>query len=104
MTSQKQRPLPPARGNGRKVVGKRQAPPPTPAPLPGQQLAALRGRLEAFCTGFDWYLDLAERVRRAHLRLELVGLDDDEIDDLTAEAGEFATVVRQLSWVRRRAA
>jgi hypothetical protein len=44
----------------------------------------------------DWHADLTTRLRRAGLKLELIGGEDDEA--LAAEAEEFKRCCRALGW------
>ncbi|MEX2166530.1 MAG: hypothetical protein WD852_05850 [Methyloceanibacter sp.] len=45
----------------------------------------------------DWRNDLAGRLRRAHLRFELIGLDPHDQEQLEAEAQAFLQVCRTMS-------
>jgi len=51
----------------------------------------------------DWLDDLQPRQWRAEIQFELIGLDPDEQERLTAEVRSFCRVCRALSWPARRA-
>jgi len=58
--------------------------------------------IEALEVIADWREDLILRVRRAHLRYELVGLSAEEVIALSAEAESFKRACQMLrgEWAR----
>ena len=50
----------------------------------------------------SWRVDLTQRVRRAHLQYELVGLSAEEVIALSAEAESFKRACQMLrgDWAR----
>lgn len=46
----------------------------------------------------SWRVDLIERIERALLRFELVGISPIEEGDLVAEVCDFARTCRAMAW------
>jgi hypothetical protein len=61
-------------------------------------------RTEALEVIANWRDELRERIARAKLRFELVGLDNEEQQALVAEICDFKRICRCLAWPRRRPA
>ena len=51
----------------------------------------------------DWRQELTAKIRRARMRFELVGLDNDSIDQLSADVAAFRQVCRCLTRLREMA-
>jgi hypothetical protein len=64
-------------------------------------LEALVDDLEAVA---DWKEEIAAKIRRAQLRFDLVGLDQGEVEGLTAEVRNFNRLCLALGQSLRRAA
>jgi hypothetical protein len=60
--------------------------------------AHLEGQTELLERLMDWRDDLCQRIWRAQLQFELVGLDVDHQDPLVAEVDAFQRVCRCLAW------
>jgi hypothetical protein len=52
----------------------------------------------------DWKEEIAAKIRRAQLRFDLVGLDQGEVEGLTAEVRNFNRLCLALGQSLRRAA
>ena len=57
-----------------------------------------RNHLDALETIANWSVDLSDRIRRARLKFELIGLDEAEQEALTAEQEQFKRCSKALQW------
>ena len=57
-----------------------------------------RQHLDALETIANWSVDLSDRLRRARLKFELIGLDEAEQEALTAEQEQFKRCSKALQW------
>ena len=57
-----------------------------------------RNHLDALETISNWSVDLSDRIRRARLKFELIGLDEAEQEELAAEQEQFKRCSKALQW------
>jgi hypothetical protein len=57
-----------------------------------------RNHLDALETIANWSADLSDRIRRARLKFELIGLDETEQEALAAEQEQFKRCSKALQW------
>jgi hypothetical protein len=68
------------------------------APVEVEHDAIDRNHLDALETIAKWSVDLTDRIRRARLKFELIGLDEAEQEALTAEQEQFKRCSKALQW------
>ena len=68
------------------------------APVEVEHDAIDRNHLDALETISSWSVDLSDRLRRARLKFELIGLDEAEQEALTAEQEQFKRCSKAMKW------